>query len=98
PGGLHGGRDRRAGPAGGAHPGVAPGRVPARQPPLRGQPPPEPGPLSDACRDGTEPPASLSTGRRGPCGPAGAKTTPARPAIPPRYHPLLDWYAREYAP
>ena len=28
----------------------------------------------------------------------GAKTTPARSAIPPRYHPLLDWYAREYAP
>jgi len=27
----------------------------------------------------------------------GAKTTPARPAIPPRYHPLLDWYTREYA-
>ena len=24
--------------------------------------------------------------------------TPAPSAIPPRYHPLLDWYAREYAP
>ena len=28
----------------------------------------------------------------------GAKATPARAAIPPRYHPLLDWYEREYAP
>jgi hypothetical protein len=28
----------------------------------------------------------------------GAKTTPARSAIPPRYHSLLDWYAKEYAP
>ena len=28
----------------------------------------------------------------------GAKMTPARSAIPPRYYPLLDWYAREYAP
>jgi len=28
----------------------------------------------------------------------GAKTTPVRSAIPVRYHPLLDWYAREYAP
>ena len=28
----------------------------------------------------------------------GAKTTPARSAIPPRFHRLLDWYAREYAP
>ncbi len=28
----------------------------------------------------------------------GAKVTPARSAIPPKYHPLLDWYAREYAP
>jgi hypothetical protein len=27
----------------------------------------------------------------------GAKTTPARSAIPLRYHPLLEWYAREYA-
>lgn len=27
----------------------------------------------------------------------GAKTTPARSAIPPRYHLLLDWYGREYA-
>jgi hypothetical protein len=29
--------------------------------------------------------------------PGGAET-PARSAIPPRYHLLLDWYAREYAP
>jgi hypothetical protein len=28
----------------------------------------------------------------------GAKMTPARSAIPPRYHGLLDWYEREYAP
>jgi hypothetical protein len=28
----------------------------------------------------------------------GAKMTPGRAAIPPKYHPLLDWYAREYAP
>jgi hypothetical protein len=28
----------------------------------------------------------------------GAKMTPARAAIPPRYHALLDWYARDYAP
>ncbi len=28
----------------------------------------------------------------------GAKMTPARSAIPPKYHPLLDWYEREYAP
>jgi hypothetical protein len=27
----------------------------------------------------------------------GAKTTPARSAIPPEYHALLDWYEREYA-
>lgn len=27
----------------------------------------------------------------------GAKVTPARSAIPPKYHPLLDWYEREYA-
>jgi hypothetical protein len=28
----------------------------------------------------------------------GAKVTPAHSAIPPRYHPLLDWYKRDYAP
>jgi hypothetical protein len=28
----------------------------------------------------------------------GAKSTPARSAIPAKYHPLLDWYEREYAP
>lgn len=28
----------------------------------------------------------------------GAKTTPARSAIPLKYHALLDWYEREYAP
>jgi hypothetical protein len=28
----------------------------------------------------------------------GAKITPPRSAIPPRYHRLLDWYEREYAP
>lgn len=28
----------------------------------------------------------------------GAKVTPARSAIPPKYHPLLDWYERECAP
>jgi hypothetical protein len=28
----------------------------------------------------------------------GAKTAPSRSAIPPKYHPLLDWYEREYAP
>jgi hypothetical protein len=28
----------------------------------------------------------------------GAKVTPARLAIPPEYHALLDWYEREYAP
>ena len=28
----------------------------------------------------------------------GAKVTPVRSAIPPKYHPLLDWYEREYAP
>ncbi len=27
----------------------------------------------------------------------GAKVTPGRSAIPPKYHPLLDWYEREYA-
>ncbi len=27
----------------------------------------------------------------------GAKTTPARSAIPPKYHALLDWYEGEYA-
>jgi hypothetical protein len=27
----------------------------------------------------------------------GAKVTPARTAIPPRYHPLLDWYEKDYA-
>jgi hypothetical protein len=27
----------------------------------------------------------------------GAKMTPARAAIPPKYHPLLDWYERDYA-
>jgi hypothetical protein len=27
----------------------------------------------------------------------GAKSTPARAAIPPEYHALLDWYEREYA-
>jgi hypothetical protein len=27
----------------------------------------------------------------------GAKITPERSAIPRRYHPLLDWYTREYA-
>jgi len=27
----------------------------------------------------------------------GAKVTPMRSAIPPKYHPLLDWYEREYA-
>jgi len=26
----------------------------------------------------------------------GARKTPARSAIPPRYHPLLDWYERDY--
>ena len=28
----------------------------------------------------------------------GAKMTPVHSAIPPRYHSLLDWYEREYAP
>ena len=28
----------------------------------------------------------------------GAKMTPSRSAIPSEYHPLLDWYQREYAP
>ncbi len=28
----------------------------------------------------------------------GAKVKPQRSAIPPRYHRLLDWYEREYAP
>jgi hypothetical protein len=28
----------------------------------------------------------------------GGKVTPLRSAIPPRYHRLLDWYEREYAP
>jgi len=28
----------------------------------------------------------------------GAKMTPSRAGIPPRYHPLLDWYERDYAP
>ena len=28
----------------------------------------------------------------------GAKVTPVRSAIPLKYHPLLDWYEREYAP
>ena len=28
----------------------------------------------------------------------GAKVTPVRSAIPSKYHPLLDWYEREYAP
>ncbi len=27
-----------------------------------------------------------------------AKVTPLRTAIPERYHPLLDWYEREYVP
>lgn len=27
----------------------------------------------------------------------GAKITPARSAIPPKYHALLDWYETEYA-
>ncbi|MBM3818392.1 MAG: hypothetical protein FJW14_05155 [Acidimicrobiia bacterium] len=29
---------------------------------------------------------------------AGAKIVPSRPAIPSRYHVLLEWYEREYAP
>ena len=28
----------------------------------------------------------------------GGKTVPARGEIPSSYHPLLDWYAREWAP
>ncbi len=28
----------------------------------------------------------------------GAKVTPVRAAIPPKCHPLLDWYERDYAP
>jgi hypothetical protein len=28
----------------------------------------------------------------------GAKVTPLRSAIPPKYHELLDWYEEEYAP
>ncbi|TDI23744.1 MAG: hypothetical protein E2P06_08860 [Acidobacteria bacterium] len=35
-----------------------------------------------------------------PCHPKreGGKTVPARGEIPTTYHPLLDWYAREWAP
>ena len=29
---------------------------------------------------------------------AGAKVIPSRQALPSRYHALLDWYEREYAP
>jgi hypothetical protein len=28
----------------------------------------------------------------------GAKMTPSRSAIPPKYRPLLDWYEQQYAP
>ena len=76
-GGLHGGRDRRAGPAGGAHPGVTPGRVPARHLHCVANRPPEPGPLSDACsrRDRT---AGVSIDR---------ETPPMRPGAGPRRRP-----------